>query len=289
MPAVPGLDVRHSDVQAGDVRLHVAEAGDPAGEPLLLVHGWPQHWWTWRKVMPALSERYRVIAVDLHGFGWSDAPAGEYAKDGFATDILALMDALGIPKARLGAHDWGGFAGFLACLRAPERFERYVALNIVHPWFRPPKITPKAMARTIYQPILATPGIGPGIVRHTGFIKTVLTRGAAPGFRWAEGERETFADTFRDPAKAKATSAVYRTFLTRELKELGNGRYDDRRLTVPTLFLTGEHDPVVTEERIAGAEGHADALELGLVADRGHFTPEEQPDELVRRMLAFYA
>ncbi len=289
MPAVDGIDVRHSDVRAGDVRLHVAEAGDPGAPPLVLVHGWPQHWWAWRRLLPALTERYRVVMPDLRGFGWSDAPPGDYAKEQLATDLIALLDALGLERVRLGAHDWGAFAGFLVCLRAPERVERYVAMSIVHPWFRPPRPSPSAIARTIYQPILATPVLGPTIVRRTGFINLVLTKGAHAGFQWAPGERETFADTFRDAGHAAATSAVYRTFLTRELKQLADRHYDDQRLTVPTLFLTGADDPVVTEERIAGAADHADDLELGLIDGCGHFLAEEDPGEISRRMLDFYA
>ena len=70
LPEVPG--VRHRMVAANGINLHVAEAGE--GPPLLLVHGWPQHWWIWRRVIRPLAQRYRVLAPDLRGHGWSDAP-----------------------------------------------------------------------------------------------------------------------------------------------------------------------------------------------------------------------
>lgn len=76
LPQVEG--VKHSYVDANGLRVHVAEAGD--GEPLVLQHGWPQHWYAWRQVLPALAERYRVICPDLRGHGWTDAPDLGYEK-----------------------------------------------------------------------------------------------------------------------------------------------------------------------------------------------------------------
>ena len=86
--------------------------------PLVLLHGWPQHWYLWRNVIPAVADRYRVLAPDLRGFGWSDAPAGGYRKERMASDVLGLLDALGVERAQLVGHDWGGWIGFL--LGAPR-------------------------------------------------------------------------------------------------------------------------------------------------------------------------
>src|SRR4051794_33022829 len=77
-PEVEGVEHRYVD--AGGLRMHVAEAG-PQGEPIMLLHGWPQHWYLWRDVIPPLAEEYRVIAPDLRGFGWSDAPPDGYDKE----------------------------------------------------------------------------------------------------------------------------------------------------------------------------------------------------------------
>jgi pimeloyl-ACP methyl ester carboxylesterase len=291
LPDVPGIDVRHHDVRARDVRFHVAEAGPAGGDPIVLVHGWPQHWWTWRKLLPGLTAAgYRVVMPDLRGFGWSDAPPGDYAKETLAADVVALLDALGLDRVRLVGHDWGAFAGFLACLHAPQRIERYVACNIVHPWYRPPKPSPAVLARTSYQFLLATPGVGERILRRSpAFIRTVLTRGAHPDFRWDDGVREVFAECFQEPAHARATSALYRTFLRRELRELARGQYDGRRLTVPTLLVTGSHDPVITPQIFASAGAHADHLSTAVLDRCGHFSTEEAPEALLERILGHVA
>jgi len=112
LPHVDG--VSHRWVQARGLRFHVAEAG--SGEDVVLcLHGWPQHWYLWRHLMPALADRHRVLAMDLRGFGWSDAPRDGYEKENLATDVLAVMDELGLERVKLVGHDWGGWIGFLLC------------------------------------------------------------------------------------------------------------------------------------------------------------------------------
>ena len=126
---MPHLDgVSHRDVEAAGIRFHVAEAG--AGEPVVLLHGWPQNWYCWRKVIPLLAPERRVICPDMRGFGWSDAPPGRYDKQTMADDLIALLDALELERVDLIAHDWGAWAGFIACLDHPERIRRYLALNM---------------------------------------------------------------------------------------------------------------------------------------------------------------
>ena len=74
----------------------------------MLVHGWPQHWWAWRRLLPALAQERRVLCPDLRGLGWSDAPPGTYAKETWAADLVALLDALDLDSADIAGHDWGG-------------------------------------------------------------------------------------------------------------------------------------------------------------------------------------
>lgn len=205
MPHVDGVD--HQYITAGALRMHVATAGDPDAPPLLLLHGWPQHWYLWRRVIPAVSERYRVIAPDLRGFGWTDAPAGGYRKERMASDILALLDAMGVERVRLAGHDWGGWIGFLLALRAPERIERYLALNILPP-FMPPRAdpgAPLALARLWYQALLAGP-IGAVAMRH-GATEIVWRSGLRDPGAVDDEARASFTDAFREPARARASSS----------------------------------------------------------------------------------
>jgi pimeloyl-ACP methyl ester carboxylesterase len=281
--ALPDLDgVAHRYLDAGGTRLHVAEAGE--GPPVVLLHGWPQHWWVWRKVIPALAQERRLICPDLRGFGWSDAPSGRYELRELADDILALLDELGLEQVELIGHDWGGYVGFLLCLQAPERFRNYLALGIAHPWFEPPKPSLQALNRIAYQLILATPGLGSAVLQHVpGFVRLVIRRGSYPDSQWSEAELDCFAQSFQSRDHALASSHVYRSFLTRELPRLKEGHYRSRRLTVPTRLLAGVADPVVRPEILAGHEPYADEMSVEIVERCGHFVAEERPDVVIER------
>ena len=117
MSALPEVEgVTHHWVRVRGVELHYAEAGS-GDDVVLCLHGWPQHWYEWRRLMPALAaDGYRVIAPDLRGFGWSEAPADGYEKENLADDVLALLDELGLERVKLVGHDWGaGSASSSAC------------------------------------------------------------------------------------------------------------------------------------------------------------------------------
>jgi pimeloyl-ACP methyl ester carboxylesterase len=281
-PPVPGLDVRHRSVALPDgVRIHVAEAGD--GPPLVLVHGWPQHWWAWRQVLPALAQERRVICPDLRGLGWSDAPPGAYTKEGWAADLLALLDALDLDAADLVGHDWGGLAVLLAALRRPERVRSVAAVSILHPWPRAPAPSPRSLAPLAYQGPLALPGAGALLLRRLPvLVRELIRRGSGPAHRWTAEDLDAYADVLRVPARARASSAVYRTFLLREVGPLSRGRYRGERLRVPALMVTGARDPVVGPPLIAGLERHSDArARTEVIAGAGHFVPEEAPEALL--------
>ena len=287
-PFPPVEGVEHRYVEARGLRFHVAEAGPPGADPLLVLHGWPQHWYEWRRQIPALSQHYRMIVPDLRGFGWSDAPPDGYDKENMATDVLALIDELGLEKVRLLAHDWGGWIGYILCVRAPERFSRYVALNMPHLWAR---ATPKTLAgiwRFWYQWLMATPGLGAYVVGKQDFAARVLRKSAKPG-TWSEEEIEVFAAPLREPDRTRATVMLYRTFLLREFGPVAGGRYRKSRLTVPTRLLFGEKDFAISSAFLRGDTAEfADDFEIEFVPDTGHFIAEEQPELVNRRALEFF-
>jgi pimeloyl-ACP methyl ester carboxylesterase len=287
-PAAPPMlaGVTHADVEVGRHRWHVATAGD--GPPVVLLHGWPQHWWAWRHVIPELARTHRVVAPDLRGFGWSAAPPGTYSKMGLARDVEGLLDALGLDTCTLVGHDWGGFVAFLTAIRAPERVSGLAVFSIVHPWLPPERPGPKALLTTSYQLPMATPGLGPQVVARSPFVRTLLRGGTGPGFRWNDRDLALYADAWRRPEHARATAALYRTFLSKELPALLQGRYRKRILDQPIVLATGARDRVVPPARLAGAERFAPALRTEVIEGAGHFVADEQPGSvttLIRTVL----
>src|SRR5687767_1327296 len=153
MPQVEG--VKHSFVPVGDLNFHVAEAGE--GDPVLLLHGWPQHWYCWRLVMPALAKRHRVLAMDLRGFGWTDIAWQGFEKENMADDVANLVSALDLDRVKIVGHDWGGWIGYLLALRRPELVERLVGLSVPPPFLRPQPRGLAVLPRMRYQLALASP------------------------------------------------------------------------------------------------------------------------------------
>jgi pimeloyl-ACP methyl ester carboxylesterase len=185
LPPAPSVHHRLVDVAsaAGPVRVHLAEAG--TGEPVLLLHGWPQHWFMWRQVAADLGSRYRLLMPDLRGFGWSQAPGTGYEPHSFAADARALLDALGLDRVRLVGHDWGGFTAFLLGVAHPERFERIVVFNAPPLWV---PLSPRVIAslwRTWYVAMVACP-LGPAIVASDRFVPWFIRLGGRASVFGAE-------------------------------------------------------------------------------------------------------
>ena len=286
MPHVDG--VRHRFVGANGIVHHVAEAGPPDADPVLLIHGWPQHWYEWRHLIPALADRHRVLAIDLRGFGWSDAPDWGYEKENLAGDVLAVLDALGIDRVKLVGHDWGGWIGFLLCLRAPERFERFLALGITHPW-QTPGTGWRQLPRFWYQLPVITPGLGYALHRSRFIVRGGLRAGVADPGAFDEAALSAFADNLAEPARARACVRLYRTFVLREFAPVAAGRYMGRRLTVPTRLLVGDGDAVIRGPLIEGWEPHADDMSAQLIPGCGHFIADERPDLVAAEARALFA
>lgn len=283
-PALPDLPgVSHREVTVRGVRLHVAQAG--TGPPLLLLHGWPQHWWSWRHLIGPLAQRYTVIAPDLRGWGWSDAPPGTYAKTEFADDILALLDHEGLDRVRLLGHDWGGYTAFLLALDHPERVERLVGLDIPPPWPGPP--SPRQLGLPVflsYQFVLASPLGVPVLTRTPGFVRRIIRLGSGPDIRWSAAELDCYAEVLRERDRARASSACYRTFLTREVAESLRTRRPSQ-LTVPTLLIMGGASGLYRLLRPRATS----SMEVRVIPRAGHFLPEEAPGPVLALATPFLA
>lgn len=282
LPQLEG--VSHREVHARGLRFHVAEAGPTDGSPVVLLHGWPQHWFMWRDVIPALaSDGRRVIAPDLRGLGWSDAPRKGYVKHELADDVLALLSELGVERFDLIGHDWGAFTGFLVCLTAPERVGHYVGCSIPHLW--PPQERPslRRLLTLWYQVALASPLLGSWLMRQGRFTRQVLTVARSHG-DYTPDELAAFVDVLREPDHARATQQYYRSFLLHELRPLISGAMKQRTLTTPTRLLWGRRDQILQGAAASGQhEPWAPHMTIEWVDDTGHFLPEERPELVVQR------
>jgi pimeloyl-ACP methyl ester carboxylesterase len=289
MPDVPGVE--HDWVDAGGLRTHVASAGPEDGAPVLCLHGWPQHWYLWRDVIDPLAEAgYRVICPDLRGLGWTEAPESGYEKEQLADDVLALMDSMGIGRARLVGHDWGGWVGYLLALRASERVARLLALNILPPFVRFKARGLLSAWRLSYQWLLGAPVVGRRTAAHLAELDDSEAAKIGLGPRiWTAAEREIFLAQFAEPDRAHATVQYYRTFQTREIVPILRGRYREAKFEVPTHLMFGTDDAVQDEHLLEGLDKKAPSFSYELIDGVSHFIVDERPELVVERALEFFA
>ncbi|HKP08740.1 MAG TPA: alpha/beta hydrolase [Microbacterium sp.] len=292
-PLVEG--VRHRFVDIPGLRMHVAEAGD--GPPLLLLHGFPQHWWAWRRVIPGLAAHYRVICPDLRGSGWTDAPPDGYTSARLVDDIVALLDALQLERVDVMGYDSGGIVGYRLCLWHPERVGRHVNFATPHPYaaFHPRILLNLWRLWPMFA--IAAPGLGARLLGRGGqrLPRWLMTSDTSDPAVFPPDVVEQYVARLRDPARARAGSRLYRDLILGEGRQSMAGAYLDTPLRTPTLTMYGavlyDNDPAAGEhpEVLDGYQGHADDFTLEHVPGFGYYLAEEQPDALVARALRFLA
>lgn len=285
LPQVEG--VRHRVVQTSRLRVHLAEAGE--GEPVLLLHGWPQHWYAWRNVIPLLAESHHVISPDLRGFGWTDAPQHGYGTAELVEDLLALLDTLALERVYVVGHELGGRLGFHLSLRAPACVRAHLALNALHPYWSARRLAPHAW-RQWWTVFVETPVLGRTVLRRVPAFTRMLFRlgSPTPGIQSASAVEE-FLAALREPARARAAERVQGEFAYRELIPTLLGKHRSTRLEVPTLMLNGTNDFALAPSELGGYEPYADNLRIELATDAGHFLPEERPQLVAETAVRFFS
>ncbi|QFZ16298.1 alpha/beta fold hydrolase [Saccharothrix syringae] len=287
----------HRDVSANGIRLHVAELGD--GPLVLLLHGFPEFWWSWRHQLPALAEAgYRAVAVDLRGYGDSDKPPRGY--DGFtlAGDVAGLVKALGETRAHLVGHAWGGMLAWTVGAMHPRLVASVTALAAAHPL---------ALRRAIRRD---PRGQGRASGHVFGFQLPVLPErrltkdgAAAVGalFTSWSGPKWTVSPEFDEvvrrnraaalvPGVAHSALEYYRWAVRSQLRSDGRRFTEavDRRLEVPVLQVHGALDPVVLESTAAGSgRWVGPRSSFRVLPEVGHFPHEEAPHTTTKLITGF--
>jgi pimeloyl-ACP methyl ester carboxylesterase len=281
LPQLPGVEHTELELATG-VRIHVASAGPDDAPRVLALHGWPQHWWMWRKVIERLGESVRIVCPDLRGLGWSGWPEdGDFRKARLVEYAVATLDALGWDRALLVGHDWGGVASYLVALTAPERLTGLIVCSAAHPW-QPPARVLKNLWRFAYQLPIAPPELGRTLMRDGRYTALVLRAAGGHGFRFSPEEMAAYVDVMREDVPARATEGYYRSFLLRDAAELSRAA-SGRRLTMPARLLYGTEEPLGVG-LARGIERHGDDAALELLDGAGHWVPEERPDAVAARI-----
>ncbi len=320
-------EIKHRTVQTNGIQMHVAEAGE--GPLVLLCHGWPESWYSWRHQLPALAAAgYHAVAPDMRGYGRTDAPKeiDKYTVFHLVGDMVGLCAALGAQQAVIVGHDWGSIVAWSAAQLRPDRFRAVVGVSV--PFFPrlplPPTQMFKAAAGDNFMYILyfQEPGKAERELEadpeRTMRMLLYSASGSAPrdrGIRTAIPKTAGFLDALVEPPKlpawlSEADVAFYagefaRTGFRGGLNWYRNfdrnwellAPFGDAKVTVPAYFIGGLRDAVVTGP---GGDGPGPMVQMmpsfcndfrgmQLLPDAGHWTQQEDPGATNKALLEFLA
>jgi pimeloyl-ACP methyl ester carboxylesterase len=286
LPDLVGVQHRFVDL-GGGLTIHVADAGPADGPPVLLVHGFPQHWWEWQAMIgPLAADGFRVLCPDLRGAGWSSAPQDRYRKDDMAEDLAGVLDRLGVGPVRLVAHDWGGPVATIMMLRHPDKVTGFFGLNTSGPWFTANIALLRHLWRFWYQLPMIFPAIGPQVVGDPrGRYLTFMCRWVGGGF--LPPEMDFYIQRMTEPGHAEAGSRWYRSAQTYDVPHWLRGEFVDTRIDVPVRFLHGMDDPVITPMMIQPFQERAADFKLETVDGVGHWIVEQRPELVLQKVREF--
>jgi len=287
------MDIRHRDVNVDGVRLHVAEAGE--GQPLILLHGWPEFWATWEPVMERLADRFRLIAPDFRGFGESDnphpEPTDQAGADVLADDILGLMDALSLEQAGFVGHDIGAYVMQSLARRRPERVTKLLFFKcpthgIGTRWRAPDHIN-QIWYQSFHQMPYAATIIGASRESCRAYIGHFLRH-------WAHKKDafdpvlEQWVDNFMRPGNLQGGFNFYISQNVPRLAVMAGTAPRPEKIKTPTRVVWGRHDPILRAEWIDVLPDAFEDVSIDIAEDCGHFVHYENPDRAAEEIAAFF-
>ncbi len=274
----------HRTITANGTRFHIVESGD--GPLVLLLHGFPQFWWTWRHQLTSLAASgYRAVAADLRGYGGSDKPPRGYDLITAASDAAGLVRSLGEANAVVVGHDWGGLVGWTMGAYFPKVVRRLAAVSAPHPRRMRASVVanPAGQGRSAgYAFAFQVPMIPErSLVRDDAErIGELLRQWSAPGWPDAESERR-YREAFRITGVAHSALEYHRWLVRSQFRPDGL-RYARRMrapIQAPTLHLHGGLDRCVLPRTAQGSGRYVDGpYRWRLMDGTGHFPQEERPD-----------
>jgi pimeloyl-ACP methyl ester carboxylesterase len=273
-------------VDTGGLRQHVVAGGE--GPPLLLVHGWPQTWYAWRLVMPALAQEFHVIAPDQRGTGLSGKPSDGYDTGTLATDLVALMDALGHQGFAMAGHDTGMWIGYALAADHPDRLTRLAVAETPLPGLSP---SPPLFANAHLNDALWHFAFN----RLADVNEQLITGREEIYFGWqfatkaaqqlpAEALRYYLDALASSPEALHASFAIYRALDTTIAQ---NQKRKEERLSLPILAIGGEHS--LGEQVGATMKLAADDVQTLVIPRCAHWVAEEAPEETLAALTEFLA
>jgi pimeloyl-ACP methyl ester carboxylesterase len=282
LPAELAQSFTHQTAQVNGVHLHYVIGGQ--GLPVVLLHGWPETWYMWRKIMPALAETYTVIAPDLRGLGDSEKTPSGYDAPTLAEDIFGLVHALGLQKVALVGHDVGVSVAYAYAAQHREDVRSLVLLDVPIEGFGREEFAKQrgVWLFGFFQVVGLAEALVEGRVRP--LLEWGFTRGVVNHDAFTQEDIDEYVRCYSAPDALRAGFEYFRAFPSNAQRFQ---EYARQKLRIPTLGLGGEY---------SGGSWPFYSLSLlaenpsgGIIPQCGHFVVEERPEVLIQRLTAFFS
>ena len=287
-------DFEHHYVQLDGIRMHYAQAGH-GPRLLVLLHGFPECWWSWRHQLrlfrddPALAAQFTIIAPDMRGYNETDRPSWGYELDVLVRDVVALLRALGHARAIVAGHDWGGNIAWSLAIARPDVVERLIALNIPHPalFAEAARTNWRQIRRSWYILFFQLPFLPEAAIRRNdyAFIEQVLRGTAIDASTFSDQDIAIYKQAIAQPGAATAALSYYRVLVQQGSRGMFRGTA--MRVSAPTLLIWGEQDTALGKELTYGTECFAPDLRIQYIPNCSHWAQQERPNEVNAAMLEF--
>ena len=281
--------LEESYIETNGIRLHVMQAGPKDGKPLLLLHGFPEFYYGWRKQIPVLAEAgYRVIAPDQRGYNLSEKPRGinAYAMQELTADMLGLMNALGYDKVYLAGHDWGAAVAWALAIEKSERFRKLAILNMPHPsvLVKTLRRDPRQMLKSWYIGFFQIPRLPElmlGMNHCAGLIN--LFGASGRGDTFSAADYDEYRKVWSQPGALTSMINWYRAAARFQRASSG-----DMRVHIPTLMMWGVKDVALARWMARPSIDYCDDGKLVFFEDATHWVQHDRANEVNALLCEFF-
>jgi epoxide hydrolase 4 len=283
---VDGVTESYADVNG--VRLHYAEAG--SGPLVVLLHGFPAFWYSWRHQIPALAQAgYHVVAPDMRGYNLSSKPRGwrAYDAESLAGDIAGLIRHFGVEHAYVAGHDWGAAVAYFTAMEHPEVVKRLAILNVPHPQrmlasFR----TRRQLRKSWYMFFFQLPVIPERLLAARDFAAARRALRVESPHAFSDAEVERYVEAWLQPGALTAMINYYRAALRRSPRSAVARM---RRIDAPVLVIWGERDSVLGSELAEPAQRWVPDVRVERLPSASHWVQNDAPEQVNELLTGFFA
>lgn len=281
--------VEHAEAQLSEVRLHYVEAGDPDGDLVILLHGFPEFWYSWRHQIAALSSAgYHVVAPDQRGYNTSDKPPNisDYETPRMAKDVAELLDHFGVEKAYIVGHDWGAMVAWMFAMKYPDRTRKLTIMNVPHPvkMLRGLK-TVRQLRKSWYIGFFQLPVLPEKAIAANDYavLRKMFRRDPVNEHAFSEDDIDRYVKAMSQPGALKSAINWYRA------SRKTNVKAHLAEIDTETLVIWGTQDTALGEELAEPPSKWVKNYRVEKLPDASHWVQCDRPEKVNALLLHFLA